>query len=1110
MAILLLVSPLLTSSVSGLATEYSEIVIEDYEDGWEEIEFETDYQNDLITDSEDEASLEVEVEVDALLDEWWIRPGNVFFRAYIVLPREFLPLRNDEPPTHARLSVQLYYNGEEYNRPLNSTVTVNIEPVDDERVQIRSHQMLVPEDVVLGNLFGWRIEGLELRWGAQGPRQEVGDMLDTDIISTVPPEIVGPGPRSLNWYSPDFGCLPTWESAWCRNIPGAIFAGVVANFWIRNVREITADDLWPDGNRPGGDETENDMDMWLMEAANFIREQDESRRVFSVRIDSLVHHVYRFEYNAVRYHNSEFHLANAERHHDYLIAVRDGTYRLVDYEENMSFLQRAGFSQHTLYNQLPLDSSAKCPPIDSGDDRLTYLPLRFQLRCIETEIRDAHVIIEEAWRIYQIEGIFIDALQRFTSFVTTSYKMTTQLMKGNWLGPMITVGTMIIDVVTEEINDKIPTHHFLKGARQEIAQSIFFEDLHRMEIVFQLMDTDRNMQIINPDIPVSFIPNWDDAVTARRAYYRLNVLNEYTGMESKYLAAMSLGNRALDVLRNSLVDVATIGFPTVGTKNIEGWLLDEVIGVSIVKPTTDIAKITISPTSNYDIHLRDMMHRIRDHRANYDSRINNIAYAFSYDNHRLILYASHSSSETVDNQVWRTQSFNSPVNIRVYNQESVLIGEIIDNEVVYGYQFDHDNPLFVIVHDEAKVLHFPYKQNYRIEIIATSIGNMDYFTFITDVDDNTRDYTGIHSILLNNGSRFTINPNGDADYHRLFVDGVQANILLNITSGKNGIAFSMHGKTQMADTDVTVTAIPDEGFEFAGWYENGIRLVGAEQIYVFTAERDRILEARFIESLEDTVRLIDIFDCKNLAQAVADELDVDIENYIYLSDLEAITVLEAPNTGIRSLVGVEYLTNLEFLNVDGNHITDVRPVLGMQRGQLFVSVRAQTIHLAQTTLGTGTVLNIYGWNLDGEAVPLPDTTVELEAELGLIIRNGVLTWHTAGEHSIPFNFGHGGWISFSGMIYQTVVDVPTEDPGAGGNGNNSNEDNDDSNADGDSETGDNNAGSGNNNNDNRPSLPQTGASISHLAFAGIALGKFGAFATFVKNNKKYKRFKKCK
>ena len=66
---------------------------------------------------------------------------------------------------------------------------------------------------------------------------------------------------------------------------------------------------------------------------------------------------------------------------------------------------------------------------------------------------------------------------------------------------------------------------------------------------------------------------------------------------------------------------------------------------------------------------------------------------------------------------------------------------------------------------------------------------------------------------------------------------------ITVTSGIGGTVSG--GGTFNADSPVTLTAIPNSNYTFDGWYENGVKILGADAIYTFTAITDRTLEARF-------------------------------------------------------------------------------------------------------------------------------------------------------------------------------------------------------------------------------------------------------------------------
>lgn len=73
----------------------------------------------------------------------------------------------------------------------------------------------------------------------------------------------------------------------------------------------------------------------------------------------------------------------------------------------------------------------------------------------------------------------------------------------------------------------------------------------------------------------------------------------------------------------------------------------------------------------------------------------------------------------------------------------------------------------------------------------------------------------------------------------------------------------------------------------------------------------------------------DNFQDKALESAVLQELDSEDEN-VMKDDLASIESLEAPDAGITDLEGIESLTTLNYLDVTGNEIDDLSPLLSLE------------------------------------------------------------------------------------------------------------------------------------------------------------------------------------
>jgi hypothetical protein len=152
-----------------------------------------------------------------------------------------------------------------------------------------------------------------------------------------------------------------------------------------------------------------------------------------------------------------------------------------------------------------------------------------------------------------------------------------------------------------------------------------------------------------------------------------------------------------------------------------------------------------------------------------------------------------------------------------------------------------------MVEGETKILMFPYENDYRIEITATDVGVMSYMEYHTDKNGNQLSETSIYNIPLEKGKDFSINPENNSelsDYGRLLSNDEVYSISINVTATNNGIII-LENNGYVKGESVTVLAIPDKNYLFEGWYENEVRITGADVTYTFSATVDRTLEARF-------------------------------------------------------------------------------------------------------------------------------------------------------------------------------------------------------------------------------------------------------------------------
>ena len=84
------------------------------------------------------------------------------------------------------------------------------------------------------------------------------------------------------------------------------------------------------------------------------------------------------------------------------------------------------------------------------------------------------------------------------------------------------------------------------------------------------------------------------------------------------------------------------------------------------------------------------------------------------------------------------------------------------------------------------------------------------------------------------------------------------------------------------------------------------------------------------------------FEDANLEAAIRDGLSASPQTDLSCGLLKALTNLSAEHSEIASLAGIENLTNLTFLWIRGNSITDLRPLAGL-RSLTFLNLAANSI-----------------------------------------------------------------------------------------------------------------------------------------------------------------------
>ena len=212
------------------------------------------------------------------------------------------------------------------------------------------------------------------------------------------------------------------------------------------------------------------------------------------------------------------------------------------------------------------------------------------------------------------------------------------------------------------------------------------------------------------------------------------------------------------------------------------------------------------------------------------------------------------------------------------------------------------------------------------------------------------------------------------------------------------------------------------------------------------------------EASEDEVlaAISDIFLDLTLAQVIAEELGVNVESAILRTDLTGIATLIATDGEISSIEGIQYLRNLEVLDLGNNSITDISPLaeltnlyqLELSDNEISdVSPLARLINLERLSLSSNQItdlrplenvylaiedLDVQAQNVILPAVNfgegthlenfLPDgTRVEsFEGGNDLYYQDGLIIWDMAGMNQTTFSVVSP--FPFSVTVHQEVFE----------------------------------------------------------------------------------------
>jgi hypothetical protein len=225
---------------------------------------------------------------------------------------------------------------------------------------------------------------------------------------------------------------------------------------------------------------------------------------------------------------------------------------------------------------------------------------------------------------------------------------------------------------------------------------------------------------------------------------------------------------------------------------------------------------------------------------------------------------------------YRVVRVNCPVDVSVYNSAGTLVAQIVNDE---PQKIAGSITAAAFNANGEKVVYLPADETYRLEIIATGDGELNYsvseYSYDTQANAKIVNY---YDIPITTGDRWEgIVPQFTGQDIEDTGDGSGSEYALSNAAGKLAPSAELTGEmareavysvsvardnlengsvigggTFSKGSFAQMTAIPFENCEFVGWYENGA-LVSTDPVYRFRVERDVALTAEFTATVLEPV-----------------------------------------------------------------------------------------------------------------------------------------------------------------------------------------------------------------------------------------------------------------
>lgn len=297
-----------------------------------------------------------------------------------------------------------------------------------------------------------------------------------------------------------------------------------------------------------------------------------------------------------------------------------------------------------------------------------------------------------------------------------------------------------------------------------------------------------------------------------------------------------------------------------------------------------------------------------------------------------IALANQKQSSQFSKGNYKRISIQCPVDIFVSDASGAVVGIIKDDKV----QSCTDDQIYLALLGESKLVCIPEDAGYQIKIVAREAGVLSYSCQSIDGNRRETERTNYYDIPLTAGQSFIARSKNHyaalelANEQGEPQETVPGQDTISTQAEKYKVLLSIRGAGTVTGSDLytkgdyaSLTATPEEGYFFDGWYLKGQKLSDEASGYGFTVTESLTIEARFVPikisvtgiTLSKTALTLES-ESKAQLQAIITPADATDQTVVWFSSDEFVVTVNQAGQLIAHKSGTAIITAT---SLDGNY-----------------------------------------------------------------------------------------------------------------------------------------------------------------------------------------------